>query len=49
MASGSLSFTLLAATPYVAVFGIDPYGDLTPLATSSSIGVASFSGVAFSE
>src|SRR5215469_2967243 len=34
---------------YVAVFGIDAYGDLTPLATSSSIGVASFSGVAFSE
>ena len=34
---------------YVAVFRIDAYGDLRPLATSSSIGVASFSGVAFSE
>ena len=34
---------------YVAVFGIDAYGDLRPLATSSSIGVASFNGVAFSE
>ena len=34
---------------YVAVFGIDAYGDLRPLATSSSIGIASFNGVAFSE
>jgi hypothetical protein len=34
---------------YVAVFGIDAYGDLTPAATSSAIGVASFSGVAISE
>jgi hypothetical protein len=34
---------------YVAVFAIDRDGDLTPVATSSSIGVASFSGVAFSE
>ncbi len=35
---------------YVAVYSIDSYGDLTAVATSSSIGgVASFSGVAFSE
>ncbi len=34
---------------YVAVFGIDVYGDLTPVATSAAIGVASFSGVAISE
>jgi len=34
---------------YVAVFSIDRYGDLTPVATSSSIGVASFNGVAISE
>ncbi len=34
---------------YVAVFSIDRHGDLTPVATSDSIGVASFSGVAFSQ
>jgi hypothetical protein len=34
---------------YVAVFSIDGHGDLTHVATSSSIGVASFSGVAISE
>jgi hypothetical protein len=34
---------------YVGVFAIDAYGDLTPLANSSSIGVASFSGVAISQ
>ena len=34
---------------YVAVFAIDKYGDLTPEATSSPIGVAAFSGVAISE
>jgi hypothetical protein len=34
---------------YVAVFAIDVYGDLAPAATSSPIGVASFSGVAISE
>jgi hypothetical protein len=34
---------------YVAVFAIDQHGDLTKTATSSAIGVASFSGVAFSE
>jgi hypothetical protein len=37
------------ASAYVAVFGIDTYGDLTPAATSSAIGVAGFSGVAISE
>jgi hypothetical protein len=34
---------------FVAVFSIDSYGDLTPAATSSSMGVASFNGVAISE
>ena len=34
---------------YVAVFAIDRYGDLTPEATSSAIGVAAFNGVAISE
>ena len=34
---------------YVGVFAIDSYGDLTPEATSSPVGVAGFSGVAFSE
>jgi hypothetical protein len=35
---------------YVAVYSIDSYGDLTAVATSSPVsGVASFSGVAFSE
>jgi hypothetical protein len=34
---------------FVAVFSVDRYGDLTQVATSSAIGVASFSGVAFSE
>jgi hypothetical protein len=34
---------------YVAVFSIDAYGDLTQVATSNAIGVASFSGVAISE
>jgi hypothetical protein len=36
-------------TAYVAVFGIDAYGDLTPAATSSPIGVAGFSGVAITQ
>lgn len=31
---------------YVAVFSIDAFGDLNPVATSNSIGVAGFSGVA---
>jgi hypothetical protein len=34
---------------HVAVFAIDDYGDLKEVATSPSIGVASFSGVAFSQ
>ena len=34
---------------YVAVFSIDKYGDLTPEATSSPVGVPAFSGVAISE
>ena len=34
---------------YVSVFAIDSYGDLTPVATSNSIGVAGFNGVAFSQ
>jgi hypothetical protein len=38
-----------AGSAYVAVFGIDVYGDLTLAATSSPSDVASFSGVAISE
>jgi hypothetical protein len=34
---------------YVAVFSINRYGDLTLVATSNSIGIASFNGVAISE
>ena len=34
---------------YVAVYEIDTFGGLTLVATSNSIGVASFNGVAFSE
>jgi hypothetical protein len=34
---------------YVSVYGIDAYGDLTPVATSNSIGVAAFNGVAISQ
>jgi hypothetical protein len=34
---------------YIAVFSIDGHGDLTLAATSNSIGVASFSGVAISQ
>jgi hypothetical protein len=34
---------------YVALYAIDAHGDLTHVATSPSIGVAAFSGVAFSE
>ena len=36
-------------TASVAVFAIDAYGDLTPAATSTPIGVAAFNGVAISE
>ena len=38
-----------AGNGYVAVFSIDGYGDLTAVATSSPIGVATFNGVAISE
>jgi hypothetical protein len=34
---------------HIAVFAIDKYGDLSPAATSSAIGVATFSGVAISQ
>jgi hypothetical protein len=34
---------------FVATFSIDAYGDLTPVATSSAVGVAAFSGVAISQ
>ncbi len=34
---------------YVSVFAIDKYGDLTPVATSNSVGVAAFNGVAISQ
>jgi hypothetical protein len=34
---------------YVAVYSIDAYGDLTPVANSNSVGATAFSGVAFSE
>jgi len=33
----------------VAVFSIDGFGDLTPVATSNPVGVAAFNGVAFSQ
>ena len=38
-----------AGNGYVAVYSIDGYGDLSPVATSSPIGVATFNGVAISE
>jgi len=34
---------------HVEVFAIDAYGDLTPAATSSSVGVTAFNGVAISQ
>ena len=34
---------------HIAVFSIDAYGDLTPVATSGAISVPAFNGVAFSE
>jgi hypothetical protein len=34
---------------HVAVYAIDAYGDLTPAATSGSVGVSAFSGVAISQ
>jgi hypothetical protein len=39
----------VATDAHVAVFAIDVYGDLAPLATSDAIGVPSFNGVAISE
>jgi len=38
-----------SGSAYVTVFAIDAYGDLTPVATSSSIGVGAFNGVAISQ
>jgi hypothetical protein len=38
-----------AGDAHIAVFSIGAYGDLTAAATSPSVGVAAFSGVAFSE
>jgi hypothetical protein len=38
-----------AGDAHVAVFSIDAYGDLTPAATSASVGVSAFSGVAISQ
>ena len=38
-----------ASDAHVAVYSIDRYGDLTPAATSPSVGVSAFSGVAFSQ
>jgi hypothetical protein len=34
---------------HIAVFSIDSYGDLTPVTTSSAVGVSAFDGVAFSQ
>ena len=34
---------------YVSVFSIDAYGDLTPVATSNSLGIAAFNGVTISQ
>jgi hypothetical protein len=34
---------------HIAVYSIDKFGDLAPAATSPAVGVASFSGVAFSQ
>lgn len=34
---------------HIAAYSIDAYGDLTPAATSSAIGISSFNGVAFSQ
>jgi hypothetical protein len=34
---------------HVEVFAIDPYGDLTPFATSTSVGVTAFNGAAISQ
>jgi hypothetical protein len=42
-------YATAAGEAYVSVFAIDAYGDLTPVATSSAIGVAVFNGVAISQ
>jgi hypothetical protein len=34
---------------HIAVFAIDRYGDLSPVATSPAVGIPAFSGVAFSQ
>jgi hypothetical protein len=34
---------------YVSFFSIVAYGDLTPVATSNSLGIAAFNGVAISQ
>jgi hypothetical protein len=39
----------VSSNAYVGVFSIDEHGDLTAAASSSAVGVAAFSGVAFSE
>jgi hypothetical protein len=39
----------VSSNAYVGVFSIDEHGDLTAVASSSAVGVAAFSGVAFSE
>jgi hypothetical protein len=38
-----------AGSGYVAVFRVDPYGNLTAVATSEPLGVAAFNGVAISQ
>jgi hypothetical protein len=42
-------YTVSDGSGRVAVFAIDAYGDLSPVATSSPIGVTSFNGVAISQ
>jgi hypothetical protein len=34
---------------YIAVFAVDRYGDLSPVATSRPVGISAFNGVAFSQ
>lgn len=38
-----------SSSAYLTVFSVDSFGDLTPVATSSPIGVTAFNGVAISE
>jgi hypothetical protein len=40
---------LAGGSGFIAVLAIDAYGDLTPVASSSAIGVTAFSGVAISQ